>query len=174
MGLRMRARMARGLALAGLVAAGALGLPAGAAAQEQGSVLLSFGPDLGFGGRRAWREGVLTGEYRSASPALWGLRPVYSFAASRQGAVLLGAGLHGRLGLGPVALTPHFSLGLYQDGRGGFDARELVQFRSGVDLLVPLGPRMSVGLGYYHVSNAGITRRSADLDVVRLALSWRY
>ena len=86
--------------------------------------------------------------------------------------MLLGAGLHGQLG--PVELTPHFDLGLFQDGRGGFDARELVQFRSGLDLLVPLGPRMSVGLGYYHVSSARITRRSADLDVVRLALSWRY
>ena len=75
MGLRLRGHLARGLAQAGFVAAGAVGLPAGAAAQERASVLLSFGPDLGCGGRRAWREGVLTGEYRSANPALWGLRP---------------------------------------------------------------------------------------------------
>ena len=138
-----------------------------------GAVLLSFGPDLGASGTRTWREGYATAEYRSDRPLWRGVRPLYGLALSRQGAVLATVGVHGVLRLGPVEVTPHFGLGLWQDGRGRFDGRELLQFRSGIDAFLPLSDRASVGLGYYHVSNAGITRRSADLDVIRLSLLWR-
>ena len=97
-----------------------------------------------------------------------------TFSLNRRGGVMVGAGLYLPGQLGAVEVTPHFSVVAWQDGRGGFEVRELVQFRSGIDLAVPVSPTTSVGLGIFHVSNAGITRRSANLDVVRLAVLWRY
>lgn len=157
-----------------LVAAPAGFVPrAAAAADDSASFLVSFGPDYGAGTKRAWREGFATFEYRSGRRLWRGIKPVYSFAVSREGAMLGAVGLYGGFRLGPVEITPHFSVGLYQDGIGGFDAKELLQFRSGIDALVPLSDTVSLGLGIYHVSNADITRRSADLDVARLSIVWR-
>jgi hypothetical protein len=161
-------------AAAALTAAlGAAALPGPATAGDRPAFLVSVGPDYGAGSDRAWREGYATFEYRSAQRIWWELRPLYSFAVSRQGAVLGTAGVHAVFRLGPFDVTPHFGVGLWQDGRGGFDSKELIQFRTGIDAFVPLSATVSVGLGIYHVSNAGLTNRSADLDVVRLSLMWR-
>ena len=168
----LRRRLAAAL-VAALAAMGAM--PAAAQAPERNAVLLSYGPDLGrSGGRSSWREAQVTAEIRSGRAFLGPLRPVYSLSVSRQGAVLGGVGLLASLPLGAAELTPSFSVALWQDGHGGFDARALIQFRTGIDLLVPVTQNASVGLGIFHVSNAGLTRRSADLDVVRLAVQWRY
>jgi hypothetical protein len=167
----LRALLAAAIALPLALAAPALAsdrpVTAGAGA------LVSFGPDFGAGSGRAWREGFATFEYRSDRRLWRGLRPIYGFAASGQGAVYGTVGLHGAFSLGPVEVTPHFSVGLFQDGRGGFDSRELLQFRSGIDAFLPVGRNAALGLGIYHVSNARITSRSANLDVVRLSLLWR-
>lgn len=175
----MPARFCRALAAAALLLL--LGLAAAPVAQADAQrpitagagALFSYGPDYGAGSDRAWREGFATFELRSDRRLRYGLRPIYSFAVSGQGAVYGAVGLHGAVSLGPVEITPHFSVGLFQDRRTGFDARELLQFRSGLDAFLPLGPDLAVGLGLYHVSNARITRRSANLDVVRLSLLWR-
>ena len=151
-----------------------LALPGAVQADGRTAAYLSFGPDYGGRSSEIWRRAVATGEIRSGRTALAGLRPVYSFAVTRRGGVMAGAGLHTGLQLGAVEVTPHFSVLLWQDGRGGFTTRELVQFRTGIDLFVPLSRDTSVGLGYYHVSNAGLTRRSANLDVLRLGVLWRY
>lgn len=158
-------------AVLGAVLAAAAAAPV--AADERPGVLFSFGPDFGAGSSRAWNEGLATLEYRSARVLGWGLRPIYGVAVSGQGGILGTAGLHAVFQLGVVEVTPHFSLGLWQDGSGGFDSDELIQFRTGIDAFLPLSPTVSLGLGIYHVSNAGITSRSADLDVVRLSLLWR-
>lgn len=153
-----------------------LGLPLAPAAQaaDRPSALLSYGPDLGESGGGKWRAAQLTGEIRSGTPLFGPLRPIYSFSVSRDGGIMGGVGVHGMFPLGPVEVTPHFSLGLWQDGSGGFEARELIQFRSGIDFFVPVTANTRIGLGYFHVSNAGITRRSADQDVIRLAVMWHY
>ncbi len=153
-----------------------LGLPFAAAAQvsDRPAALLSYGPDLGQGGGSEWRKAQLTGEIRSATQILGPLRPLYSFSVSRDGGFMGGVGLFGVFGLGAVEVTPHFSLGLWQDGPGSFDADELIQFRSGIDFFVPVTANMRIGLGYFHVSNAGITSRSANQDVIRLAVLWTY
>lgn len=160
----------RALVLA-LVPLLALTAPSAQAQPFGGEALLSLGPDLGGSGNRT---AVFTGEIRPAREVWAGLQPIYSFSVTERGGILGGAGLMGDYRLGAVRITPNFSLVLFQDGSGGFDSRELIQFRTGIDLLVPLTPATSVGLGYFHVSNAGITRRSADMDVVRLSVVWRY
>ena len=153
-----------------------IGLPLAATAQtaDRPAALLGYGPDFGESGAGKWRAAQLSAEYRSANRLVGPLRPIYSFSVSRKGGIMGGVGVFGVIPLGPVEVTPHFSLGLWQDGSGGFDADELIQFRSGIDFFVPVSANARVGLGIYHVSNAGITNRSADQDVVRLSVMWSY
>ncbi|MBK5928472.1 acyloxyacyl hydrolase [Rhodobaculum claviforme] len=142
-----------------------------ALADDRTAYLLSIGPDLGSSGSR---DPVFTAEVRSGRTVWAGLRPIYSFSVTEHGGVLGGVGLYGDYRLGAARITPNFSVALYQDGRGGFESRELLQFRTGIDVMFPVTTNVSVGVGYFHVSNAGITNRSADIDVVRLSVLWRY
>jgi len=141
-----------------------------AGAAERGSWLVSIGPDFGAGTANAWQAGLTTIEYRARQPVVHGLRPVYALAASRRGAVLASAGLHASFFLGPVEITPHFSVGIYHGGPDGQGSKERLQFRTGVDAFLPIGEDLSLGFGVYHVSNARITSASANLDVARVSL----
>lgn len=159
--------------LAGLGPAAAQDRPEPRSMDRPGPALLfSVGPDFGAGRSRAWREGFASLERRSDTPLRFGLRPLQSVSVGRHGAVLATVGVHAVWRVGPVTVTPHFGPGLYHGG-GRFDAKELLQFRSGVDVFLPLTERTAIGLGIVHVSNARITRRSANLDIVRLSILWR-
>lgn len=155
---------------AGLFAVAALAAPAAA----QGTLLISYGPDFGATDDDRWRYGFVTGEVRPDGAFWRGVKPIYSFGVSGEGAVYLSAGIRGDIPVGGFLVTPHFSVAAYQDGRGGFDSKELLQFRTGIDAFWPLSHNVWLGIGYYHISNASITDKSADADVVRVNLMWRY
>ncbi len=150
------------------------GSPAGAQGLPGSALLLSYGPDLGRDTSNQWRHSIATMELRPDQPWFGEIKPIWSLGLSARGAVYVAGGIRADFELGPVLVTPHFSLALYQDGRGGFDADELVQFRTGIDAFVPISDRTMVGLGYYHMSNAGLTSQSANLDVVRLSVLTRF
>lgn len=144
-----------------------------------GDWVFTVGPDLGRGSTKAAESTFLTIEYRSptALATIWGvpLQPIWSLSGNNRGAVLATWGVHTAFSLGPVEVTPHFGVGLYQSGQGGAGrGKELLQFRSGIDAFVPINDRTAVGLGIAHVSNARITSRSANLDIVRLSLRQRF
>ncbi len=167
------ASLLRKAAVAFVLALGLAG-PAAVPANAQGTVLLSYGPDFGQPSQDRWRGGYLTLEQRPDRVIWSALSPIYSFGISGKGDGYVSAGLRADVPLGQWLLTPHFSLAFYQASGGGFDSRELIQFRTGFDAFVPVTQQVWLGLGYYHMSNAGITRKSADLDVVRLGVLWRY
>lgn len=163
------------LALLITLALGGLGGgPAVAQGAQQDSILFSVGPNFGTTSSPRSSDAVATLEWRPEQYWVWGTKPIWSLGVAGDGAFYVSGGVRGDFTLGRVLMTPHFSLALYQDGQGGFEAKELLQFRTGIDAFLPLGDRTMVGLGYYHLSNAQLTRRSADLDVVRLSLLVRY
>ncbi len=148
--------------------------PAQAQVAGQGDLLLSLGADFEAAGSSATQHAVATFEWRPDTALFWGTKPIWSLGISETGAAYVAGGIRGDFTLGRVLVTPHFSLALYRDGEGGFESKELLQFRTGIDAFVPVGERTMLGIGYYHLSNAGLTSRSADWDVVRLSLLLRY
>jgi hypothetical protein len=94
---------------------------------------------------------------------------------SVDGAAYVTAAVRKDYRLGPVQITPYIGPALYQSHLGTrFASKELLQFRTGFDVFVPVSNRLSFGLGFYHMSNANITNASAGLDVTRLGLQYRY
>ena len=163
----------------GCAAAAAIAAMAAPAPLVAGDWVFAAGPDYGVGAAQAWRAAFVTVEYRSTTPlvTVWDvpLNPVWSVSGNRRGAALATWGVHASFALGPVEVTPHFGVGLYQSGQGGAGrGKELLQFRSGIDAFLPLTDRTALGLGIVHVSNARITSRSANLDIVRLSLRQRF
>lgn len=92
--------------------------------------------------------------------------PVYGFGASVDGAVYASFGLGKHIQVLGGTLTPFTGPALYQrDLADGFDAEELIQFRTGVDFSWPVGESSAITLGWYHMSNMKLTDSSAGIDV---------
>jgi hypothetical protein len=121
-------------------------------------------------------DGFVNIEYLPNGPALWrGLKPRYDLGVSVDGAVFGSAGLRKDFYVSNVLITPYTGLVAYQSDLGkSYKGRELIQFKTGIDVTVPLTPKVSLGVGYYHISNAGLTRSSAEIDVSRVLLQYRY
>lgn len=120
------------------------------------------------------QDGFLTIEGRPAREIGWGFKPVYSLGLSVDGAGFVGYGVRKDYRWGNVQLTPFFGPALYQKEAGRFEAKELMQFRTGFDVIYNLTPSVGLGFGMYHISNAGLTSVSAGIDVTRLTLQFKY
>lgn len=120
-------------------------------------------------------DGFLSLEYRPNEDIRWGFKPTYALGLSVDGAAYVSAGIRKDFRVGPLQVTPYFGPAVYQKQLGSeFTPKGLVQFRTGFDVFVPVTPKVSVGLGYYHMSNANMSDESAGLDVTRLTVQYRY
>jgi hypothetical protein len=120
------------------------------------------------------QEGFITVERRPAEELAWGFKPVQSLGLSVDGAGFIGYGVRKDYRWGDVQLTPFFGPVLYQKSLGNFEAKQLVQFRTGFDVMYNLTPAVGVGVGLYHISNARLTAQSAEIDVTRVTLQFKY
>lgn len=114
-------------------------------------------------------------DYLPDGELFWGLQPLYGVGVFGDGGVYITAGLRKDFRWNKITLTPHTGTALFESGQNGanFDD-ETIQFRTGLDVGLQLNDRLDVSLGYFHMSNAGLTRASADVDVLRLGLRIRY
>lgn len=120
-------------------------------------------------------SGVLTIDRLLGAPVWRELRPFWGVGVSVDGALFVSAGLRREFRLGNVTIMPYFGPALYQaDVGGGFRSDELLQFRTGVEVSYAFSDQMRAGVGFYHLSNAGLTAGSADLDVAYAGFSWRF
>jgi hypothetical protein len=80
------------------------------------------------------------------------------------------AGFRSDLPLGDRwTLTPGFAAGIFRRGDGA-DLGGPVEFRSSIELAYRLGAASRVGLGFYHLSNAGLYDHNPGSE--SLTLSW--
>lgn len=120
------------------------------------------------------RDGLLTLEARPANELAWGFKPVYSLGLSVDGAAFAGYGVRKDYSWRDVQVTPFFGPVLYQESLGNFQGKQLLQFRTGFDVIYNFSPAVGLGWGFYHISNAGITTESAGIDVSRVTLQIKY
>ena len=121
------------------------------------------------------QDGIVTLEYRPETEIGWRFKPLYVVGASVDGAAYIGAAVRKDYQLGPVQVTPFIGPVLYQSfASNAFNSKELIQFRTGFDVLVPINKELSAGMGYYHVSNASLTNASAGLDVTKVTLQYKF
>lgn len=121
------------------------------------------------------QDGFLSVDYRPNTEWIGRFKPQWGLGASVDGAVYANLALRKDYRWGAVQVTPYIGPALYQSQADqGLRARELIQFRTGFDVLLHAGPKVSMGLGYYHISNAKLTRFSAGIDVTRFTLQFQH
>jgi len=138
------------------------------------SVSLTFGKTVA---RRSGvaMSGVLDVEYRFGDVLFHSLEPAIAAGVILDGGFYVAASLRRDFRIGPVVVTPYTGPALYQQKLSGrHEGDELLQFRSGVDLSYQASPDLTIFAGVSHISNAGLTRLSADIDVVRVGLQYKF
>lgn len=99
--------------------------------------------------------------YRSAKKILRFVTPHYGFLAAHKGNLYVWGGVLVDIYLGNrFVLTPSTAVGLYACGKGGKPLGYPIEFRSGLDIGYRFDDRLRVGIGFYHLSNAGIGRQN--------------
>jgi hypothetical protein len=122
--------------------------------------------------RQAHQHPSLDLEWRSGQVWWRGIKPLVSAGAFADGGAHLGVGVYRDFHWGAWSVTPFTGPVLYQSQLGQSASSEILQVRTGFDVKWAISPQTQLGLGHYHLSNAQITRGSADTDVWRATLSW--
>ena len=120
------------------------------------------------------QDGFLAVEVRPSEEIRWGLKPVYVAGLSVDGAGFAGYGVRKDYHWKNVQITPFTGPVIYQRSLSNFEANQLLQFRTGFDVIYNFTPDVGLGMGVYHISNAGITSASAGIDVTRFTLQIKY
>ncbi|GAB4181770.1 MAG: hypothetical protein OHK0024_20870 [Thalassobaculales bacterium] len=69
-----------------------------------------------------------------------------------------------------IVTTPTFAIGLYTEGDGK-DIGSVLEFRSGLEIAYRFDDRSRLGVGFYHISNAGITEANPGTEILNLRYS---
>ena len=135
------------------------------------------GPPLMMVGGGTWetlRKNFISPEvdvaYRSDQPCFWIIKPHMGVLASKDGSY------YGWLGLyADLHLTDHFvaspSTAFGGWGGGGYNLGSHLEFRSGMDVAYKFDGGTRIGVGFYHASNAGITRENGGSESLLLEFS---
>ncbi len=105
-------------------------------------------------------------EYRFADKLLWIFKPIAGgFVTTKRGLYGYG-GLRIDIFLGDrLVFTPSTAFGLYDRGNGK-DLGDVIEFRSGVELDYRFDNRARLGVGFHHLSNAGIGRINPGTEIL--------
>lgn len=141
----------RAAAAEDLLAVQAGGFGVGAGDDTDGELGVAWRPDVSYWWLKP-HAGVLAASDGTA----------YGYAGVLLDIPLWGSGLY---------LVPSTAVGLYHDGSEAHDLGGPIQFRSGLDILYRLDSGWRVGVGVYHISNAGIYDHNPGEESVLLTVA---
>lgn len=146
------------------VAAGPEGVP-----ERHEQMQVRFGHNAA-GKHGPGKGGVVSMEVLAAGS---GSRLFWAVGGSGDGMQYAGIGLARTIDWGRFRLQPSFCPTLYLSGRGTGGA-ERVQFRTSMELQYRALQGITLGVGFFHISNAGLSPYSAGVDVVYGSLQFRH
>ena len=125
-------------------------------------------PDTKKAGHGA--TGLVLSEYRFGD-VLWILSPFVGAMGTGKGAVFayVGVGLDINFSRN-IVLTPSFAGGYFDNGRGVY-LGSWWEFRSGAELDYRFGDNRRLGVGLYHISNAGIGKEDPGAELLTVVLT---
>jgi hypothetical protein len=68
-------------------------------------------------------------------------------------------------------VTPKLAAGVYHNGGGGLELGNEFEFREGL-VLSWVGPRLRLGIGFYHASNGGLGENNPGTEVLEVVLGF--
>lgn len=148
----------------------AAGLFAGAMARADESSYLVVGAGSWETLRAPFRTEEVDIDYRFGNTVLWILRPQAGVLIARDGDYYAYGGFVADFHLtNHLVLTLNTAIGGY--GGGGYDLGSHFEFRNGGDIAWQFDNGWRLGAGFYHISNAGITRENGGSESTLLQLS---
>lgn len=114
--------------------------------------------------------GLALGEYRFGD-VLWILSPFVGAMGTGKGAVFAYVGFGFDINFpGNVVLTPSFAGGYFDSGHGIY-LGSWWEFRSGAELDYRFGDNRRLGVGFYHISNAGLGKEDPGAELLTVVLT---
>jgi lipid A 3-O-deacylase len=114
--------------------------------------------------------GLALGEYRFGD-VLWILAPFVGVLGTGQGSFYGYGGVGFDIYIGErFAVTPSTAVGYFKQG-GGINLDASCEFRSGAEFAYRFEDRRRVGVGFYHISNAGIGKHDPGAEFVTVVLT---
>lgn len=142
--------------------------PAEGASRGRSALVVSIGA---FG---AADEGhrVMEGGLRYRGPAKGWLHPIAGGMATSAGGVYVFLGLSIDVPVGRrVILRGSFAPGYYPKGSAGKDLGYPIEFRSALEVSLPLGGQRFIGVEYSHMANAGLGSINPGLESLVVTLT---
>jgi hypothetical protein len=160
-----------GRTLAGLVLCVALGATAAAPARADDPAFITG--SVGYYDMFDDKEATsFNFEYRSSYKLLSFLKPMVGMMATTDKAFYAYAGFNIDVYLGRrLVLSGNTAIGTYHDGDGK-DLGSTAEFRSGMELAFRFDNRARLGVGFHHISNAGIGDSNPGTEILSLIFSW--
>lgn len=112
-------------------------------------------------------------EYRFAPmESFYNIIPVVGIAANTDGGYWVHSGIRYDIDLSTHwVLTPHIAASMYENG-GGKNLGYGLEFRSGLEIAYKLNDSSHLGLGIYHLSNAGIADKNPGEESIFFSYSF--
>jgi len=156
-----------GLAMAAALACGSVCGPV-ARADQSPLLVVSTGTWQTLRGNFRTGEGDI--DYRFGTDLIWKIRPHVGLLVAGDGDYYGYGGFVADLDLTPhLVLTLNTAIGGY--GGGGYNLGSHFEFRNGAELAYRFTNDWRIGFGFYHISNAGITRENGGSESALVSLS---
>jgi len=108
-------------------------------------------------------------EYRA--DRLWIIHPKVGLEATTDSAVYVYGGFNFDIPIGQrLVLTLGSAVGHYSNGNGK-DLGNAVEFKSGAEFAFRMKNRVRIGVGLYHISNAGLSSHNPGTEILELTYS---
>jgi hypothetical protein len=120
------------------------------------------------------KNGIYAIEYWSAEEMFPKVRPMWSIASDGGVGGYASFTLRRDFELGQFQISPYAGIAAHQRDWTNYNAKELIQYRTGFDISWVPNERVQVTAGFYHMSNFGVTGTSASIDVTRIAFVSRF
>ena len=159
------------LAVRGLILSFASGLAPAARAGEQPPTNDYLGINRGLANVIGGKGSVAGGLQYVGKPLIWTLRPHVGGFVTHRGAVYGYAGLGVDIQITDWAMIRgNTAIGACGQGDDR-DLGHVVQFRSGVELVFVLPNEAEIGIGFHHLSNAGIGEENLGTEIATISYS---
>jgi len=159
------------LAAGGLILSVASSLAPAALAEEPAQAKDYLGVNLGLANVINGKGSVAGGLQYVGKPLIWTVHPHAGGFVTHHGAVYGYAGLGVDLRITDwMLIRGNTAVGAYSQGDDR-DLGHVVEFRSGVELVFVLPNEAQVGIGFHHLSNAGIGEDNPGTEIATISYS---
>ena len=92
---------------------------------------------------------------------------------TQENAVLVYSGIEGNFSIGNFTISPSFSPGYYESGKGK-DLGSYLEFKTQINFGWNFGKSSNVGLSYSHISNGDFGKRNPGANNIAFTLLKKY